>query len=167
TAALTIMSIMLVAPIGTGASISDFNYTGNPIVVPLGALGNTVLPNGLSLCKSAALGSIVCYSPRFIKKAYGFPSTSTLDGSGQTIVIVDAFGSPTIASDLALFDARFGIPAPPSFTIFCGNSATPLDTTTCPNDNIFANAFNGSFAGIKTPSIHMENDHALEPATIQ
>jgi len=57
TAALTIMSIMLVAPIGTGASISDFNYTVNPIVVPLGALGNTVLPNGLPLCKSASLAA--------------------------------------------------------------------------------------------------------------
>jgi len=163
TAALTIMSIMLVAPIGTGASISDFNYTVNPIVVPLGALGNTVLPNGLPLCKSASLGSIVCYSPKFIKKAYGFPSTSTLDGSGQTIVIVDAFGSPTIASDLALFDARFGIPAPPSFTIFCGNSATPLDPTTCPNVNIFANAFHDEFGWTIETSLDVEYAHAMAP----
>src|SRR5437899_6195633 len=163
TAALTIMSIMLVAPIGTGAGISDFNYTVNPIVVPLGALGNTVLPNGLPLCKSASLGSIVCYSPKFIKKAYGFPSTSTLDGSGQTIVIVDAFGSPTIASDLALFDARFGIPAPPSFTIFCGNSATPLDPTTCPNVNIFANAFHDEFGWTIETSLDVEYAHAMAP----
>src|SRR5256886_1152088 len=34
-------------------------------------------------------------------------------------LIVDAFGSPTVAQDLATFDALFHIPAPPSFTILC------------------------------------------------
>jgi subtilase family serine protease len=38
-------------------------------------------------------------------------------GTGQTIVIVDSFGSPTIAADLASFDRYFGLPAPPSFRI--------------------------------------------------
>ena len=31
-----------------------------------------------------------------------------LDGSGKTIAIVDAFGSPTIAMDLQLFDWNTG-----------------------------------------------------------
>jgi len=163
TAALTIMSIMLVAPIGTGTSVGDFNYTVNPIVIPLGALGSNSVPNGLPLCKSASLGNIVCYSPKFIKKAYGFPSTSTLDGSGQTIVIVDAFGSPTIATDLALFDARFGIPAPPSFTIFCGNSPTPLDPSTCPTVNIFNSNPHGSFGWTIETSLDVEYAHAMAP----
>ena len=35
-----------------------------------------------------------------------------LTGAGETIVIIDAFGSPTIANDLALFDATFGLPDP-------------------------------------------------------
>jgi subtilase family serine protease len=35
-----------------------------------------------------------------------------LTGAEETIVIIDAFGSPTIASDLALFDATFGLPDP-------------------------------------------------------
>ncbi len=37
-------------------------------------------------------------------------------GGWGAIVIVDAFDNPTAASDLATFDATFGIPAPPSFT---------------------------------------------------
>ena len=37
------------------------------------------------------------------------------NGAGQTIAIVDAFDDPNIASDLAYFDAQFGLPAPPSF----------------------------------------------------
>jgi subtilase family serine protease len=40
-----------------------------------------------------------------------------IDGAGQTIVIVDSFGSPTIAHDLTAFDEAFGLPAPPSLRI--------------------------------------------------
>jgi hypothetical protein len=37
------------------------------------------------------------------------------DGTGQTIAIVDAGDSPTMAQDLANFDAMFNLPPPPSF----------------------------------------------------
>jgi hypothetical protein len=40
-----------------------------------------------------------------------------IDGKGQTIVIVDSFGSPTITRDLAVFDRQFGLPAPPSLRV--------------------------------------------------
>jgi subtilase family serine protease len=40
-----------------------------------------------------------------------------IDGAHQTIVIVDSFGSPTIARDLGAFDEAFGLPAPPSLRI--------------------------------------------------
>src|SRR6266851_8207406 len=159
--ALVVTALMLSAPLGVGAVVSDFHYSPSLSYVQLGPL--TTFPQGLPLCKSASLGNIVCYSPSFVKKAYEFPSTSTLDGSGQTIVIVDAFGSPTIASDLALFDARFGIPAPPSFTIFCGNSPTPLDPSTCPTVNIFNSNPHGSFGWTIETSLDVEYAHAMAP----
>ncbi|OWK36633.1 Ig-like domain repeat protein [Fimbriiglobus ruber] len=37
-----------------------------------------------------------------------FGGTTTADGAGQTIAIVDAFDDPTIASDLAAFDSFYG-----------------------------------------------------------
>jgi len=40
-----------------------------------------------------------------------------ITGAGQTIVVVDSFGSPTITSDLAHFDKYFKLPAPPSFRV--------------------------------------------------
>jgi subtilase family serine protease len=40
-----------------------------------------------------------------------------VNGAGQTIVIVDPFGSPTIETDLRQFDARFGLAGPPSFRV--------------------------------------------------
>src|SRR5215471_16216093 len=58
-------------------------------------------------------------SPKQVRAAYqvGPLAARGIDGSGQTIVIVDSFGSPTIAADLAFFDRYFGLPAPPSLRV--------------------------------------------------
>ncbi|HLJ95775.1 MAG TPA: S53 family peptidase, partial [Gemmataceae bacterium] len=48
------------------------------------------------------------YWPAQIRHAYGFDSLS-YTGSGQTIAIVDAYDDPNIVSDLARFDAQYGI----------------------------------------------------------
>src|SRR6266852_2541008 len=160
----TIAAILLIPgflSVSGDTTSTDFNYVPQHIALHLSS--GMSLPNGLPLCKSGSLINIVCYTPKFIKKAYEFPSTATLDGSGQTIVIVDAFGSPTIANDLALFDARFGISAPPSFTIFCGNSPTPLDPTTCPTVNIFANPLHDEFGWTIETSLDVQYAHAMAP----
>jgi len=62
---------------------------------------------------------IACYQPAQLQQAYGLPSLlqAGITGKGQTIVIVDSFGSPTVAHDLAAFDAAFHLPAPPSLTV--------------------------------------------------
>jgi len=84
---------------------------------------------GLPFCKSGSLGSILCYTPSFLKTAYNVPNN--LDGTGQTIVIVDAFGSPTAQSDLNTYDSVFGLPAT-SITILCGPTWTGSSSDTCP-----------------------------------
>lgn len=58
-------------------------------------------------------------TPGQIRAAYDTsPLTARgITGKGQTIVIVDSFGSPTIAADLARFDRHFGLAAPPSFRV--------------------------------------------------
>ncbi len=159
--ALAIAALILTTPLSTVAATSGYNYSVSPFAIRLGP--DTRLPDGIPLCRSASLGSIVCYTPSFIKKAYEFPSTATLDGTGQTIVIVDAFGSPTASSDLALFDATFGIPPPPSFTIFCGNSRTPFDPATCPHVNINANSFHDEFSWTLETSLDVQYAHAMAP----
>ncbi|HEX9034792.1 MAG TPA: S53 family peptidase [Streptosporangiaceae bacterium] len=62
---------------------------------------------------------IACYLPRQIERAYRLPLLyrAGITGKGQTIVIVDSFGSPTIRHDLAVFDKAAGLPAPPSLRI--------------------------------------------------
>jgi subtilase family serine protease len=63
--------------------------------------------------------TVPCYDPAQIQTAYNERPLFAhgITGRGQTIVIVDSFGSPTIQSDLATFDKTFGLPAPPSFRI--------------------------------------------------
>lgn len=65
-------------------------------------------------------------TPAQIRAAYSLPAFSRLTapgalkgitGKGETIVIVDSFGSPTIVRDLARFDRYFRVPAPPSFRV--------------------------------------------------
>jgi subtilase family serine protease len=60
-----------------------------------------------------------CYQPAQLQTAYNEQPLFRrgITGKGQTIVIVDSFGSPTIRSDLRTFDRAFGLPAPPSFQI--------------------------------------------------
>ena len=67
----------------------------------------------------AAYG-IACYGPQDMQNQYDFgPAYAKGDtGAGQTIVIFDSFGSPTIASDLAAFDSAYGLPDPPSLKVY-------------------------------------------------
>jgi subtilase family serine protease len=70
---------------------------------------------------------IHCYQPAQLTTAYNVAPlhNAGIDGRGRTIVIVDAFGSPTIANDLHVFDQTFGLPDPPSLTIRQDAGAVP------------------------------------------
>ncbi len=109
----------LAATSAATAASSDIVYQVKPLVVPAGTSAFTN-----PFCHTHTL---ICYSPSDIRTAYGYPAG--LDGSGQTIMIVDAYGSPTVQSDLATFDAAFGLPAPPSFTIDCDAGCPALNYT--------------------------------------
>lgn len=129
---MALLLLLPVATVGSGSTSSnrDFVYTVNPIWVAVGP--NTVVPNDVPLCSTTSKAVptypvIYCYSPNFIQSAYNFPTSidGKLPGTGQTILIVDAYGSPTIRSDLDHFDSVFGIPTPPSFQILCDPQGCP------------------------------------------
>ena len=61
--------------------------------------------------------------PAQIRKAYGIDLLGN-SGAGKTIAIIDAYGSPTVASDLATFNTQFGLPSA-SLTIH-GTSQNPV-----------------------------------------
>jgi subtilase family serine protease len=74
-------------------------------------------PPTTSLCEQRY--HIACYRPAQIQQAYNLPRLyrQGVTGRGQTIIIVDSFGSPTVARDLATFDRAARLPAPPSLKV--------------------------------------------------
>jgi subtilase family serine protease len=98
---------------------------------------------------------IPCYSPLQLQQAYGLPKlyAQGTDGAGQTIVIVDSFGSPTIRHDLGVFDQAYGLPAPPSFKIIQPVGKVPPYKI---------NALRPNWAGETT--LDVEYSHAMAPA---
>ena len=68
-----------------------------------------------------------CYQPAQIQTAYGLAPllSSGVNGTGRTIVIIDAYSNPYVANDLAIQDGIFGLPAPPSFTAIAPAGAPP------------------------------------------
>jgi subtilase family serine protease len=66
---------------------------------------------------SAAPGG--CFSPEQVQTFYDLNPlyAKGFTGKGETIIIIDSFGSPTIKHDLQVFDQTFGLPDPPKFDV--------------------------------------------------
>jgi subtilase family serine protease len=81
-------------------------------------------------CRSSLYPS-PCYSPQEMRKAYGIDKLieAGFAGKGQTIVIIDSYGSPTIREDLEAFDRSYGLPDPPSFKVLSPLGRVPFDPT--------------------------------------
>ena len=102
----------------------------HPLMIDLLAGRDLSFPPTTSYCL-ANLG-IHCYQPFQLEKAYNLNGLHEdgIDGRGRTILIVDSFGSPTIANDLKVFDNTFGLPDPPSLTIrHDAGTPPPFDPT--------------------------------------
>jgi subtilase family serine protease len=62
-----------------------------------------------------------------IRRACGVDQLNAqrLTGAGQTIVLIDSYGSPTIQNDLQVFDRTNHLPAPPSFQVITPGGTPP------------------------------------------
>ena len=72
-------------------------------------IASTLTLSGNSIFQlTAPSDGLTVYSPAQIRTAYGISSLA-LDGTGQTIAIVDAYDDPAIYQALDAFDVQFGI----------------------------------------------------------
>lgn len=108
--------------VATTSNSADFRYNVDPVVHPFktGTVKASALPSP-SQCAQAF--GIACYTPALMRTAYNVPASAT--GAGQTIAIVEAYGSPTVASDLQIFDATMGLPDPKLNIFFPEGPVTP------------------------------------------
>jgi subtilase family serine protease len=90
---------------------------------------------GLFRCQ-VGLSTGQCYDPYQMRTAYGVSSliAAGKDGTGKTIVIVDAFQNPNIVEQEAFYNTFYGLPqfnagpGTPSFTIVAPDGLTPFVT---------------------------------------
>jgi hypothetical protein len=98
--------------------------------------------------------AVAPFTPAQIRHFYGLDNFSygstTADGTGQTIAIIGADNAPDITTDLATFDSKYGLTAPPSFDVVNQTGGTPLPAT-----------YNASLS-IET-SLDVEWSHAMAP----
>ena len=123
--------LSLAAPAVTTAAPAAAHLT-SARAVP--AIGHPILtkarvaPLSTSECQTQI--GIACYSPVQYRVAYNLNPLykGGITGAGRTIVIVDSFGSPTIANDLHVFDQQWGFPDPDLQVMKFGN-VPPFDPT--------------------------------------
>ncbi len=113
-------TVRLAGVVGTALAAFCFGSVGAAVGRPLLRVyphSFTGKPPTTAQCE--AQKHIACYNPHQFQSAYNMKPLyrKGKTGKGETIVIVDSYGSPTIRADLRTFDRDFGLKAPPSLKI--------------------------------------------------
>ncbi len=118
--------IAAAAPAGSAATMAAA-ASAPAIAVKSGVLHPVGGMPAPSQANCVASGFYHCLTPQQVETAYNLAPLYRhgVTGKGETIVIVDSFGSPTIMKDLAVFDRQFRLPAPPSFRIIAPAGKIP------------------------------------------
>ena len=109
---LALSLVLLSAPAmsATTTNTSTIVYQVHPIAVQA---SQSASAGALTPGYCVANFGLACYTPQIFHTAYQVPwkIDNALAGTGEQVAIVDAYGSPTVASDLAAYDAAFNLPA--------------------------------------------------------
>lgn len=105
------------AALTTGTTVVGAGFTPQFESIPDVASLETTTTDANTDCTfpdGTSLDFIHCYTPQQIRSAYGVDQLGSNMGAGQTIVLVDSYGSPTAAADLTTFHNAFfpNLPAP-------------------------------------------------------
>jgi subtilase family serine protease len=103
----------------SGASSGATLPLPHPMISDYAFISASTTPPTEKQCESATPVARRCFTPQGIWAAYNMASLYSMgdDGTGQTIAIIDSYGSDTIAHDLHVFDSAFGLPP------MCGEEA--------------------------------------------
>jgi subtilase family serine protease len=116
------------APAGAaGPSITPHKIKVDPLIRGRAAAN----PTGTFGCQNRPMDGSQgprCYQASQMENAYDVTPllNKGLDGTGRTIVIIDAFGNPTMAQDLKTFDAGMGLPDT-DFSVIAPFGTDPFD----------------------------------------
>ena len=139
-----------------------------PALRPLMAMVGPVIaqppPPTAAFC--LATFGIACYGPSDMRNQYDLNPlyAEGVTGAGQTIVIFDSYGSPTIQSDLHTFDVAYGLPDPPSFKVISPEGTPKLNYDKVGSPADFHNKNIGTQIGwAYETTLDVEWSHAIAP----
>jgi subtilase family serine protease len=140
---------------GTAGVVASATSRATVTIVPQVRHAGRVASQPPTTAECEKIFKLACYEPAQIQQAYNLPALyrQGITGAGTTIVIVDPFGSPTIAHDLQVFDQTSKLPAPPSLKIIAPAGKIPKYDPT--------NADMVSWAG--ETSLDVEYAHTVAP----
>ena len=147
------LAVSMGAPSAGAASTSGtIVYQVHPIV-KLAIPTSSATPGGFPFTPSQCVAKfgLACYGPQDFRTAYDVPAAD--DGAGQTVVIIDAYGSPTIRQDLNIYDQEFGLP-PANLNIFYPGGQPTLNTR----------QHHAELSWAEETSLDVEQVHGLAPA---
>ncbi len=134
----SVLALLFVACVPMGGSaaalVASTGTTASPFIEvgPEAAPVDVGSPTQTIFTCQVGLAPFVCYDPFQMRHAYNIDTliNAGYDGTGRTIVIVDAFQSPTLPADLDVFDANYGLPdRSVFFTQVAPDGLTPFDPT--------------------------------------
>jgi subtilase family serine protease len=162
-----VLSATVLSPVASAAAA----VAVYPTVAEYTQLTTSAVPPTLAQCVSAGRR---CFTPQAIRAAYNLGPlyTAGYDGRGQTIAIVDSYGSDTIAHDLHVFNTAFGLqpmcgedgvtcaPGMPTFSVLHlqGSPATKA-----PPSNSNGTGQEDKTAWALEVSLDVETAHAIAP----
>ena len=170
-----LLPISLLAAGGTATSSPALAQAARSTsdLVPLMTVGAVVHrqnPPSPADCYALFNRQITCYGPSDMAAEYNFNGAYSkgYNGAGQTIVIFDSYGSPTIRQDLATFDRAYKLPAPPSFNIYYPEGKPVLNYQGLPSPANYNNKAIATEVGwAYETTLDVEWAHAMAPgATI-
>lgn len=138
------------------AGIASHPITVKPKYLSAGNTIKSADPNIKFSCQTPG-APVRCYGPHQMRTAYDIQRVldAGINGTGTTIVIIDAFQSPTIRHDLRTFDTLFNL-HPTTLNIIAPDGLTPFN----PNDP-------NQVGWAAEISLDVEYSHAIAPnATI-
>lgn len=111
---LALIGGLTVVAAGAGSGLSTTTVAAQPVtfhptVADYVQVATSTTPPTQAQCNSVGRR---CFSPQSVRAAYNFQPLydKGLDGTGQTIAIVDSYGSDTIEHDLHVYDTAWGLP---------------------------------------------------------
>ncbi len=145
------LSLVALTALGVAACGSDTGLTsGTATAAPSGSSTTAVTPTPNCVAPSEAQQG---YAPDDLRAAYGVTPLiqQGYTGKGQTVVVIESFGDPTIQQDVSTFDQAFCLPKA-NVTVMSPIGTTPFDNTN--NDMV-------GWAG--ETSLDVELIHAIAP----